>query len=203
MLADFVRETSTTTGTGALSLGGAASSDFRTFVAALGDGSQCRYSIRNPGTGEWETGIGTITAGTPDTLSRDTVEASSNAGALVNFTAGTKDVTVSATANALLTDGTSAEGTISTGTLTLDVSSYGTFAWTVGGAHTVAFGTWPATGTAYRSLIITNGGSAAITWPTMTWLTSDGNAPTLQAAGVDTLVVWKSGAVVYGMKVGA
>lgn len=89
VLADRVRETTTTTGTGTVTLAGAVTG-FQTF-AAIGDANVTYYTIAGQGTSEWEVGIGTYTsAGT--TLSRTTVLASSNAGALVNFSAGTKDV---------------------------------------------------------------------------------------------------------------
>lgn len=89
VLADRVRETTTTTGTGTVTLAGAVTG-FQTF-AAIGNANITYYTIAGQGTSEWEVGIGTYTsAGT--TLSRTTVLASSNAGALVNFSAGTKDV---------------------------------------------------------------------------------------------------------------
>jgi hypothetical protein len=103
MLADRCRETSTTTGTGTLSLAGAVSS-FRTLVAGIGTGNQCYYAIVNGAAAEWEVGIGTVTDATPDTLSRTTVLSSSNAGALVNFSAGTKDVFVTLPASAAAPD---------------------------------------------------------------------------------------------------
>ena len=88
---DRVKETSITTGTGTLDLGGAVQ-DFETFVAGVGTTNTTYYCIINSGTGEFEVGIGTVTDATPDTLSRDTVISSSNSDALVNFTSGTKDV---------------------------------------------------------------------------------------------------------------
>ena len=88
---DRVKETSTTTGTGTLDLGGAVQ-DFETFVAGVGTTNTTYYCIINSGTGEFEVGIGTVTDATPDTLSRDTVISSSNSDALVNFTSGIKDV---------------------------------------------------------------------------------------------------------------
>ena len=87
MLADRVKETTATTGTGTLTLAGAASG-FRSFSSAFAAGGRVRYAIT--GATEWETGTGTLLTAT--TLSRDTVSASSNAGALVNFSAGSKDV---------------------------------------------------------------------------------------------------------------
>jgi hypothetical protein len=83
---DRVQETSTTTGTGALTLLGAVTG-FQTFSSAIGNTNTTYYTIQNGS--EWEVGIGAVSAGA---LSRDTVLESSNAGSLVNFSAGTKFV---------------------------------------------------------------------------------------------------------------
>jgi hypothetical protein len=99
-VADRVKETSTTTGTGTLNLDGAVSK-FVGFVAAIGTGNPCYYSIVHQSAAEWEVGIGTVTDATPDTLSRTTVLASSNAGALVSLSAGSKDVFVTVPAIAV------------------------------------------------------------------------------------------------------
>lgn len=88
VVADRVRETTSSTGTGAVTLAGAYAG-FQSF-SVLGNGNSTYYAISDPSTGEWEVGIGTYTlAG--NTLSRDTVLASTNSGSLVNFAAGTKD----------------------------------------------------------------------------------------------------------------
>jgi hypothetical protein len=99
MFADRVKETSTTTGTGTLDLGGAATGGFQTFVAGIGTGNRCYYCIQLTSASEWEVGIGTVTDAATDTLTRETVLGSSNAGALVNFSAGTKDVFCTNAAN--------------------------------------------------------------------------------------------------------
>ena len=92
VLADRVRETTTTTGTGSVTLGGAYTG-FQTFSAAIGNTNTTYYTIANVVSGEWEVGIGTYgSAG--NTLSRDTVLSSSNSGSLVSFGSGTKDVFV-------------------------------------------------------------------------------------------------------------
>lgn len=89
VLADRVRETTTSTGTGSVTLAGAVTG-FQTF-AAIGNANTTYYTIAGQGTGEWEVGIGTYTS-SGTSLSRDTVLASSNSGSLVNFSSGTKDV---------------------------------------------------------------------------------------------------------------
>ena len=88
---DRVKETSTTTGTGTLNLSGAVSG-FQTFVAGVGDGNTTYYAIVNRDESEWETGVGTVTDASTDTLARTTVIASSNSDSAVDFSAGTKDV---------------------------------------------------------------------------------------------------------------
>lgn len=88
---DRVKETSTTTGTGTLTLAGAATG-FQSF-SAIGDGNSCYYCIAHQSAAEWEVGIGTYTA-SGTTLSRDKVLASSNSGNAVSLSAGTKDVFV-------------------------------------------------------------------------------------------------------------
>ena len=63
VIADRVRETTTTTGTGAVTLAGAYTS-FQSFATAIGNGNNTYYTIASPSTGDWEVGIGTYTSGT-------------------------------------------------------------------------------------------------------------------------------------------
>ena len=86
LLADRVRETSATTGTGTLTLAGAVAG-YQGFNAAFANADTVYYVIQYAT--EWEVGIGTVGTGT---LARNAVLASSNADALVPFSAGTKDV---------------------------------------------------------------------------------------------------------------
>lgn len=104
VVADRVKETTNTTGTGTLTLLGAATG-FQSF-SAIGNGNSTFYTIVEQSGSAWEVGIGTYTsAGT--TLSRTTVLSSSNSGSLVNFSAGTKDVFVSQPAErTVVVDGT-------------------------------------------------------------------------------------------------
>ena len=111
---DFIRETSTTTGTGAYTLAGAVAG-FQSF-AAVGDTNTCLYSAED-GT-DWETGVGTYTA-SGTTLARTTILASSNGDAAVSWGAGTKTLRVTLPASrAVTTDGTE---TLTNKTLTAPV----------------------------------------------------------------------------------
>lgn len=89
VLKDRVQETTTTTGTGTITLAGAVSG-FQSF-SAVGNGNTCYYAI--VGETEWEVGFGTYTS-SGTTLSRSTILESSNGGTAVNFSAGTKNVFV-------------------------------------------------------------------------------------------------------------
>ena len=96
VLADRVKETTATTGTGTLTLDGAVTG-FQAF-SVIGNGNTTYYTISSQGSAEWEIGIGTYTA-SGTTLSRDTVLASSaGAPTKTTFSAGTKDVFVTYTA---------------------------------------------------------------------------------------------------------
>ncbi len=99
---DRVRETTTTTGTGTITLGGAATG-FQSF-SVIGDGNTTFYTIQLSNTNEWEVGIGTYTS-SGTTLSRDTILESSNSGSAVNFSAGTKDVFVTYPAEKAIYEG--------------------------------------------------------------------------------------------------
>ena len=91
ILKDRVKETTTTTGTGAVSLGGA-SDTFDTFQSYMSDGDTTYYAIVTTETGvdEWEVGLGTWNTG--NTLTRTTILSGSNGASAVNFSAGEKEV---------------------------------------------------------------------------------------------------------------
>lgn len=91
-----VLETTTTTGTGALTLAGAVAG-FRTFASVCATNDTCLYYIEavdgsGVPTGDWEVGLGTY-SGT-NTLTRTTVVRSSNSGSAVSLAAGTKRVAI-------------------------------------------------------------------------------------------------------------
>ena len=90
-VADRVKESTTSTGTGTINLGGT-SDGFQGFVAGIGGGNTTYYAISHQTAAEWEVGIGIVTDAATDTLSRDTIISSSNSDSAVNFSAGSKDV---------------------------------------------------------------------------------------------------------------
>jgi hypothetical protein len=88
LFADRVKDTTTTTGTGNITLAGSPPTGFQSFNSAFGTSTYFYYTIE--GGAEWEVGKGHLSAST--TLVRDTVYASSNSNAAVSFAAGTKNV---------------------------------------------------------------------------------------------------------------
>ena len=87
VVADRVKETTTTTGTGTYTLAGA-ETGFESF-SAIGNGNTTYYCCTD-GT-DFEVGIGTYTA-SGTTLARTTILQSSNSDAAVNWTSGTRDI---------------------------------------------------------------------------------------------------------------
>jgi len=118
VLADRVKETTTTAGTGTVTLLGA-STGYQSF-AVIGNANTTYYTIASQTGNEWEVGIGTYgSAGT--TLSRTTILANSSATqpSALNFSAGTKDVFVTYPASyavAATNVGTSGQVLVSNGT---------------------------------------------------------------------------------------
>ena len=90
VLNDRVKETTTTTGTGALTLGGAVTG-FETFGAGVGNSNTTYYAVTLGGSAEFEVGLGTLNSDST-TITRTTVISSSNSDSAVNFSAGTKTI---------------------------------------------------------------------------------------------------------------
>ena len=86
--ADRVKDSTSTTGTGSVTLTGTPPTGYRSFSSVMATNDTCYYCI--VAGSEWEVGLGTLTAST--TLARTAVLTSSNANALVSFSAGAKDV---------------------------------------------------------------------------------------------------------------
>lgn len=94
IIADRVKEQTTTTGTGAVTVTGAMTA-FKAFSSVCAVNDTCYITIvavdsNGSPTGEWEVSLATYSAA--NTLTRTTVLSSSNANAAVNFAAGTKQV---------------------------------------------------------------------------------------------------------------
>jgi len=91
-IANRVQETTSTAGTGTITLNGAIAG-FQTFNSGIGTGNTTSYVIYDPTANVWEAGIGTVTAGSPNTLARTQVLSnSSGTTALISFAGNTSNV---------------------------------------------------------------------------------------------------------------
>lgn len=94
---DFVKETTTTTGTGDITLAGTGGRGAAIpFATVCANGDTFPYAISHTSANEWEVGIGTFHS-PGSTFTRTTVQRSSNANAAVSFSAGTKNVDLTLT----------------------------------------------------------------------------------------------------------
>lgn len=210
---DRVKDTTTTTGTGPLTLANSAPTGFRTATSAYGTGtSTVNYCVEL--NSEWEVGQGSFN-GTTFVLTRTTILASSNAGAAVNFSAGTKNFFVTAPAAKLITtdDAQTITGqkTItnpvitnyvetayapSSGTaFTVDLANGTLQKFTSSGNLTITLPT-PAAGKSF-TIQIAYGGAHTLTWAgggTIKW--AGGAAPTATSVNgkFDTFTFYSTGA---------
>ena len=107
---DRVKETTTTTGTGAVSLAGAVTG-FEAFSAGVGNSNTTYYAIVHQTEDEFEVGLGTLDGDSSD-LTRTTVISSSNSDSAVSFAAGTKDVFCTIPASKLVFEDASNDVTV-------------------------------------------------------------------------------------------
>ena len=139
-LFDRVQETTTTTGTGSITLGGAVPG-FQSF-AVVGNGNTCYYTIVD--VSAWEVGIGTYSTSGP-TLARTTILSNSNGNTTaITLSAGTKSVFLtyptSKSVNLNESGNVSALGTVSSGVwqgTTVGVAYGGTGVTASSGANSV------------------------------------------------------------------
>lgn len=194
-LVNRAKMTTTTTGTGTITLGSAVGG-FQSFSAAgVADADVVRYVIED-GTA-WEIGTGTYTA-SGTTMTR-TVSESSNADAAISLT-GSAVVFVSAVEADLREERV---GSIS-GT-TLDLSTGTVFSHAPASSPTYVFNNPPATGTAYGfTLKVTPSATVTLTWPaSVDW--PSGTAPTAPASGATSVFVFYTqdgGTTYYGFVAG-
>lgn len=203
VLADRVKDTTTTTSTGTITLSGTAPTGYQNF-SVIGNGNTTYYTIAGQGTTEWEVGIGTYTS-SGTTLSRDTVLASSNGGSLVVFSAGTKDVFVTypaersvnlsstaltsgrvpyATTDGLLVDSTNL--TFNGTTLTANTIGAFTLGGTVAGGGNQINNVVIGTSTPLAGSFTTVSASTSVTTPSVT------NAGTLALSATSTNIITAS-----------
>ena len=110
--ADRVKDTSTTTGTGNITVSGSAPFGYRTFSTVLSVSDTFYYCIQGQGTSEWEVGLGTYVSS--NQFARTTVLSSSASGSAVPFSSGIKNVFITLAADKTLQIGPSSSVTVPT-----------------------------------------------------------------------------------------
>jgi hypothetical protein len=189
LTADRVQETTATTGTGTLNLAGA-STQFQTFIAGIGNGNQTFYCILSGDGTNWETGIGTVTAGTPNTLSRSVI-ASSNSNALVSLT-GTSTVFADAPAQSLPSNWNAAltSSTVQTGNFNVFPTKLALPAFVEGGRVSInAVIKKASADNAFVGVVNGSGAGYSINWQ------SDNNFVSYSTTSTTQTVIHSSGAV--------
>ena len=164
---DSVKDQTTTTGTGAITLTSPAISGYRTVAAAHTDGATVNFRIYNSNQTEWEVSRGVFTLGTLN-LTRETVYASSNGGSLVNFSAGTKTIVTGCVAQDFAGGVINRVGTAaSSATPSINTDLYDVYKLTALAVDITSF-TTNLSGTPYDTqllqIIITGTAARAITW---------------------------------------
>jgi hypothetical protein len=135
VLQDRVREISTTTGNGTITLSGVYPGGYRTFASCVPNGSTVYYCIHNTTNGvtdEWEVGFGTYSS---NTLTRTTVYSSSNSGSKVVFSAGDKEVFITQPAERAVFEEDDGTTVLRQGPITVvgdNVTSYTSFGASLG-----------------------------------------------------------------------
>lgn len=99
IVADRVKQKTTSSGTGAITLG-ASVTGFQTFASVLSNGDTFHYAIVHLTSGAWETGLGTYNS-SGGTVTRGVIT-SSNTNALVDFTSGDKEIFITPVASNLV-----------------------------------------------------------------------------------------------------
>ena len=207
VIADRVRETSTTTGTGNFTLAGAVDR-FRTFDSVLDTGDTTYYTIADQSGVGWEVGIATFTS--PSTLARTTILSSSNGGSAVDFGAGSKDVFITLPAartvtsvdggSTGLTPSTASYGAISLGgTLVAANGGTGQSSYTIGDLL-YASGTTALSklaDVAIGSALISGGVGTAPSWGKIGLTTHVSGTLPVANGGTGTTTAFTSGSVVF------
>ena len=162
--ADRVKDTSTTTGTGNITVSGSAPFGYRTFSTVMSVADTFYYAIQGQSTAEWEIGVGTYAS--TNQFARTTVLASSASGSAVSFSSGTKNVFITLAATRTLqlkSSDTPTAGSIPYGDgSTLSYSSVGTAGQVLvsGGSGSP---TWSSAGTGSVTSVAVSGGTTGLT----------------------------------------
>lgn len=190
LFADRVKDTTSTTGTGNLTLDGTPPTGYQSFNTAFGTSVSFYYACFAGS--EWEVGIGHLSAAT--TLVRDTILASTNSNAAVSFSAGSKTIVCDMPAYHAFRRPKRYGSTTSSATPTINTDNVDIYLITAQAAAITSMTTnlsgTPTEGQQLWISITDNGTARAITWGS----SFEGSLPTTTAAStrLDMGFVWNS-----------
>lgn len=198
---NLVWEDTATTGQGTINLGGARDGHMSAEDAGVLTGQEVPYILRDGSDKEY--GIGTVTSGTPWTLSRDTVDQS-----IISGTVGTTKLNLSGSATVQITSraidihGDGRHKALSGTTPTCDLGVYKSFSLSTTGNTTFTFSNYPPSGQVFIwDVEVTAGGTHTLTWPTVAW--PDGTEPSGPASGETDIFTFRTrdgGTTIYGLQ---
>lgn len=175
-------------------------------ISSITIGDTVRYVIEEGSS--WEIGTGTYNTTGPKVARTTVIQSSAGGSTLINFTsAATLMVSVAAGDFVANPDSvfsgsiTEAVFAISGTTPSIDPSNGTIQTWTLSANSSPTINAAFTTGESV-TLMIDDGTAYAITWPTISWKTDGGFAPTLNATGATAVVLWNVGGTVYGARVG-
>lgn len=175
-------------------------------ISSITTGDTVRYVIEEGSS--WEIGAGTYNTTGPKVARTTVIQSSGGGTTLVNFTsAATLMVSVAAGDFVANPDSvfsgsiTETVYAISGTTPSIDPTNGTIQTWTLSANSTPTISAAFTTGEAI-TLMIDDGTAFAITWPTISWKTDGGFAPTLNLTGATAVVLWNVGGTVYGARVG-
>lgn len=186
---------------------GTAVSGYQSFISAIPSittGSTVRYVIEESAL--WEIGLGTYNTTGPKIARTTVIQSSAGGTTLVNFTSAATIMVSVANGDFVATDASVFTGAITeavyalTGTTPALNPANGTVqTWTLSANSTPtdSFSNGQSV-----TFMIDDGTARTITWPSVTWKTNSGVAPTLNLTGFTAIVLWKVGGVLYGARVG-
>jgi hypothetical protein len=178
-------------------------------ISSITTGDTVRYMIEEGSS--WEIGTGTYNTTGPKVARTTVIQSSGGGTTLVNFTSAATLMVSVAAGDFVANPGSVFSGSITEAvyaipggspfTPSIDPTNGTIQTWTLGASSSPTINAAFTTGESV-TLMIDDGTAYAITWPTISWKTDGGFAPTLNSTGATAIVLWNVGGVVYGARVG-
>lgn len=190
---------------------------FSAAISGLTTGDTVRYVIEDGS--NWEIGTGTYNTTGPKIVRTTVIQSSAGGSTLINAGANSTIMISVGAGDFVTAQDPSMSGTISLNGEVSFSSSIDEAIFVITGTSPVinpvdgTIQTWTLTANSSPTfsfnngqsltLMIDDGSAYSVTWPSITWATGGGVAPTLSTTGYTTVIIWKVGGVMYGSRVGS